>query len=133
MNQKNKKIEPAFQNATKAIQSLRSFLSMPVKNDRDRAGVIQAFEYCYETIWKLLQKIAEEQGMSVQTPKQAFNCSFSMGFIVDEKIWLEMIESRNLTSHAYKEELAEQIFDKIKNTYISEFEKHILKIKKFLD
>jgi hypothetical protein len=62
---------PALDNARAALQQLQSFLSTPVLDDRDRAGVIQAFEFTFETVWKLFKHIAEAEGLEAPSPKRA--------------------------------------------------------------
>jgi nucleotidyltransferase substrate binding protein (TIGR01987 family) len=113
------KLAVAKANATQAVSSLAAFLQMPIANDRDRAGVIQAFKYCYETTWKLLQKLAEAAGRPVGSPREAFVFAFEARLIADEQIWLDMIKSRNLTVHTYKAELAEQVLGDIRDRYLA--------------
>ncbi len=38
-------------NFAKALARLREFAALPIANDRDRAGVIQAFEFTFEQCW----------------------------------------------------------------------------------
>jgi nucleotidyltransferase substrate binding protein (TIGR01987 family) len=35
--------------------------------------------------------------------------------ILDEKLWLDMLKDRNLTSHTYNQKLALEIYQRIKN------------------
>ena len=42
------------------------------------------------------------------------------GLLENGEIWMQMITSRNLTSHAYDEKIAEEIIVKIINIYYSE-------------
>lgn len=42
---------------------------------------------------------------------------FSMGLIEQGKIWMDMIVSRNKTSHTYNEGTADEIFTKIMDDY----------------
>ncbi len=37
----------AVTNFTKALNELKKYLALPIQNDRDRAGIIQAFEYTF--------------------------------------------------------------------------------------
>ena len=50
--------------------------------------------------------------------KFAFEC----GMINDEKVWLEILDTRNLLSHTYDEEKAEKTIGKIKTDFIPAFE-----------
>jgi hypothetical protein len=38
---------------------------MPIENDRDRAGIIQAFEFTFEQSWKSVQKLAAAQDLVI--------------------------------------------------------------------
>ncbi|MCB0369107.1 MAG: hypothetical protein KDD45_06545 [Bdellovibrionales bacterium] len=38
---------------------MTKFISEAQDRDLDRSGVIKGFDFCYETAWKFLQKLAE--------------------------------------------------------------------------
>lgn len=122
------KTKYGLQNVCKALQELRTYLAEPVKTSRDRAGVIQAFEFSYETIWKLLQKMAEEDGLAVNSPRDAFSFAFQKGLVSNQTIWLGMIKHRNLTAHVYREDIAEEVFQAIATSYAKEWELFLNKI-----
>ena len=48
--------------------------------------------------------------------------AFSKGLIADGEVWMDMINSRNKTSHTYNEETADEIFMKIMQEYFRAFE-----------
>ena len=52
----NEKIKNSIENYEKALKKLHEFLSEPIVNDRDRAGIIKAFEFTFELSWKTIQK-----------------------------------------------------------------------------
>lgn len=110
---------------------LRQFSIMPIENSRDRAGIIKAFDFTFEQCWKSLQKRAGREGVQVASPRQAFAFAMSSGWILpaDENSWLKMIEDRNLTSHTYKEDIAQEVLARILGQYIGMFENLILKIR----
>lgn len=113
-----------LENFKSTIKSLRDFLSTPIEDDRDKAGIIQAFEFTFEQCWKALQQEAARQGTTVGSPKRAFSFAMSVGLISpkNEKIWLEMLEDRNLTSHTYKKELADQVIERVRTNYLQAYE-----------
>lgn len=90
-------------NLKQAFGQLESYLSEPAKTDRDRAGVIQAFEFTFEQFWKAFQKVAGAQGLEANSPRQALQAAFQIRLIesMEENVWLEMLKDRNLTSHVY--------------------------------
>jgi nucleotidyltransferase substrate binding protein (TIGR01987 family) len=84
-----------------------------------KEGLIKRFEYTQELSWNVMKDYAEYQGkIDIKGPRDAIREAFTMGLIVDGKEWLNMLTSRNLTSHTYNSETAEEIHDEITDTYI---------------
>ncbi len=112
-------LKPALDNLEKAFASLESFLDEKVSSDRDRAGVIQAFEFTFELCWKTLQKLAAAEGLRAPSPKQALKAAFRLGLVKEseEELWLSMLGDRNLSSHTYRREVAEEIFRRVRDEY----------------
>jgi nucleotidyltransferase substrate binding protein (TIGR01987 family) len=54
-------------------------------------------------------------------PRPVIEQSFQDAYISDGDNWMKMIQSRNLTSHTYNEETANEIVYNIKNIYIGLF------------
>lgn len=115
----NDRIHHAWRNLEQALTSLEEFLAEPIRTNRDRAGVIQAFEFTYELAWKIFQKIAQEEGLHAGTPRQAFASALQAGLIhpEEEATWVGMIRDRNLTSHTYNEGLAREIVQRVHTSY----------------
>lgn len=113
----NKKL----QNFVNAVYSLEEALKTPVVTDRDTAGVIQMFEFCYELSWKYLKFKLEEAGVVSTTPKDVLTKAYQNKLIHDEKIWLDIIKDRNLSVHTYNKLLADELVEKIKDKYVFEF------------
>ena len=109
----------------KALRKLGEFLSLPIENDRDRAGIIQAFEFTYEIAWITIKKMSVDHGKTIGSPKQAFQAGFELGWIAEDDmpLFISMIKDRNLTSHTYKEDLAEQILKRIQDHHLATLEK----------
>ena len=120
-----------FSNLKKAFSQLKSALSKGEYSELERQGVIQCFEYTFELSWNTLKDFLEEQGYrNINGPKDAIQESFNIGLIENGEEWMNMIKSRNLTSHTYNEETAEEIFEEIKENYFSKFEMLISKFEK---
>lgn len=47
---------------------------------------------------------------------------FKLGIVHNGEVWMQMIKSRNLTSHTYDENTADDIIKLVKNLYYREFE-----------
>lgn len=57
----------------------------------------------------------EDRGVKHDSPKSVFRACHAVGLITasETEILIEMIDDRNLTTHTYKEDLAERISKKI--------------------
>lgn len=118
-----KKVENQYQNFQKALRKLQEFVSAPITQEREEAGVIQAFEFTFEQCWKYFQKKAQEQGEIVPGPKLSLEIAMRYDWIhsSDESHWLQMLVDRNLSSHTYKEEVAHAVFTRIVSCYLKLF------------
>lgn len=87
-----------------------------------KEGLIQRFEYTHELAWNVMKDYAFFQGNStVGGSRDATREAFRLLIIEKAEIWMDMIQSRNKTSHTYNEEIANEIFDKIINDYFQLF------------
>ena len=88
----------------------------------EQQGLIQAFEFTHELAWNCMKDYAHFQGNpDIAGSRDATREALKMGLIVDGEPWMEMIKSRNLTSHTYNKSLAQQIVEKIITTYFPTF------------
>ena len=86
-----------------------------------RDALIQRFEFTFELAWKCLAEHLHENGNHVQKmPRPVLKECYSVGLIKNEAVWLEILKSRNLTSHIYDEETANLIAMAITKTYTTE-------------
>ena len=127
-----------FENFSNAFRQLK--LARNLKKERDFTelelqGVIQAFEITQELSWKVLKDFLEEQGVSdLFGSKNVVREAFNVGLISNGEIWLDMIKTRNLTSHIYDESEILKLLDVILESYIDvflQFEEN-MKLKKLL-
>lgn len=80
-------------------------------------GLIQRFEYTHELAWKVMKDYAEYQGYTdIRGSRDAIRKALEMG-LIDDRRWMESIEDRNLTSHNYDDETAEEIYESIVRVY----------------
>jgi nucleotidyltransferase substrate binding protein (TIGR01987 family) len=91
---------------TKALKSLEEALQAP-KNDLNRDGTIQRFEFCVELAWKTCKKV---MGSNLSAPKDIVREMARNSYITDVDFWLQAIDKRNLSSHTYNESLAEEVY-----------------------
>jgi nucleotidyltransferase substrate binding protein (TIGR01987 family) len=148
MSKEGKRWEQRFRNFKKALIKLEEGVSK-INNvyiidekgnvDKDRflddiikEGIIQRFEYTHELAWNVMKDFFDDSGNNdIFGSKDATREAFSAGLIVNGDIWMDMIKSRNKTSHTYNEETADDIFIKIINQYNNEFINFKLKMQNF--
>jgi len=88
----------------------------------EEQGVVQAFEYIHELAWKTLKDFMEDQSPSpIYGSKDAVRQAFRAGLLEDGEIWMEMIKSRNETSHTYDEKTKDKVVTAIVELYYPEF------------
>lgn len=128
-----------FENYRKALFRLKqavNIVSEKIGEDEEtddllKEGLIQRFEYTHELVWKVMKDYAEYQGYTeIRGSRDAFRKAFEIGLISDKR-WMESIEDRNLTSHNYDDETAEEIYESIVNVYYPlflDFEKKMLSL-----
>ncbi|MFA7239833.1 MAG: nucleotidyltransferase substrate binding protein [Sulfuricellaceae bacterium] len=87
-------------------------------SDLEKQGLIQGFEYTHELAWNLLKDFLEHEGVQgIIGSRGAAREAFKRGLIQDGQAWMDMIESRNLSSHTYNLETARTLEKEIINTY----------------
>ncbi|MFN0174517.1 MAG: nucleotidyltransferase substrate binding protein [Saprospiraceae bacterium] len=115
-----------FQNYRKALEHLREAVALSktrLLSNLESQGLIQGFEFTHELAWKTMKDFLEDKGISnLIGSKDSTRNAFREGLITDGEGWMEMIKSRNLTSHTYNEEVAEGITKDILELYFDLFE-----------
>jgi len=94
------------------------------ENDVVRDSAILRFELTFEVAWKLVQLLAREHGYEVNSPRQAFQRAFAMGWITDEEVWADIIRARNTAVHVYRQEYAEALYLELGKFYAAFRELH---------
>ena len=90
------------------------------ESDLIRDATIQRFEFTFEVVWKTLKLYLERQGHECGGPRPTLKKAFAENLIPDPEeadVWLQMLEDRNLPSHAYDEALASRIYGRIVRDY----------------
>jgi nucleotidyltransferase substrate binding protein (TIGR01987 family) len=124
--------EQRFSNFKKALKKLEESVGFIKENFLDKEesilselvkqGLIQGFEFTHELAWNVMKDYLTYQGnFEIRGSRDATREGFSMGLISDGEIWMEMIKSRNQTSHTYDETTADEISRKIMEEYLPAF------------
>jgi nucleotidyltransferase substrate binding protein (TIGR01987 family) len=121
MEQKDIRWVQRFSNYKKALAKLAQVAGRANVNalsDLEKEGMIQRFEYTFELAWKTLQDLLEYKGyIDIVGPNPVLEQSLKDGYISDEKLWRNMKRSRELTSHTYNSDTADEIAVNIVETY----------------
>ena len=114
-----------FVSFSKAFKQLED--AVILSNDRplsklEEQGMIQAFEYTHELAWKTMKDFLQDKGNNALFgSKDVTRAAFKLGLIENGNVWMDMIKSRNQTSHTYNEEVAVEIVNNIINHYFKNF------------
>lgn len=112
-----------FQNYQKALKQLQAAIAVQSPDILQKQGTIQCFEYTFELAWKTLQDyLLQEKGYTDRGPKPTLERAFQDGLVADGITWMDMLKSRNLSSHLYDEAEAEVIYQKVSQQYLTPFE-----------
>lgn len=122
-----------FQNYKKALETIKNAVELAASrelSDLEKQGVIQGFEFTFELAWNVMKDYLEEQGITgIIGSKNAVRHAFKNGLIEDGEVWMDMVKDRNVASHVYDNETAENLFNAIKNVYYHQFSKFAGKMK----
>lgn len=111
-------LEKAISRLGEAIEFANSDMA---KNDNRlfqqfRNSVIQCFEFTYELCWRMLKRQLEKDS---PTPASIDELSFNdmvreaavRGLVSDPVLWMDYRKQRNITSHAYNEKMAQEVYE----------------------
>ncbi len=109
-----------FSNFEKALLKLSEAVSNQERelSDLEKEGLIQRFEFTHELSWQVMKDFLIYDGIqNIIGSRSAVREAFNKGIISKGEIWMEMIESRNKTSHTYLDSILETEYNKITKKY----------------
>ena len=116
----------SYETFKKAFSKLKEFVETDNGSEKDRGAIINAYQYTFELFWKTLQKYMQQQEMLDELgPGSVIRTAFQYQIIDDGPKYMAMLKDRNLITHTYKEDVAEDIYLGIKEEYINLFENFI--------
>lgn len=87
-----------------------------------KEGLIQRFEYTHELACNVMKDYGTYQGnTTIGGSRDATREAFQLQLVSDGEVWMDMIGSRNKTSHTYDETTADEIYGKILSAYYPAF------------
>jgi len=119
-------------NFKNAISQLKDAVELSKKRSLtplEEQGLIQAFEFTHELAWKTLKDFLQDRGVfELFGSKDVTREAFKAGLIENGEAFMQMIESRNLTSHTYNKSQATMIVNSILSSYFIELMKLVQKL-----
>ena len=116
-----------FQNYQKAFTQLTQAVDLShlrALSKLEQQGLIQGFEYTHELAWNTLKDFLEARGAAeIFGSRDTTRAAFTAGLIDQGEVWMQMIQSRNQSTHTYNEEMMTQIVTAVIQTYMAEFTK----------
>lgn len=106
-----------FENYERAYETFARYVNLEATTELERAGIIQLFEMSFELAWKMLKDYLESEGFLVNSPRETIKEAFRSGIISDGDLWLEALNSRNLSAHTYDEKNAIEAVENIREKY----------------
>jgi len=111
-----------FDNYSKALSQLLKADELKQQrnlSDLETQGFIQAFEFTHELAWNVLKDYIEHTGgQTLIGSKDTTREAFQKGLISNGEAWMDMIKSRNLTSHTYNQDTSLLIINNITLHYV---------------
>jgi len=95
------------------------------EDDLEKDGTIQRFEFTVELLWKTFKIVLQYNGIDCSSPRNCVKEAFKNGFLEDDEVILDMLEDRNKSSHIYDEQVSEEIFQRVKNVYVTYVERAV--------
>ena len=116
-----------FQNYQNAFTQLTQAVDLSRQralSKLEQQGLIHGFEYTHELAWNTLKDFLEARGAAaIFGSRDTTRAAFTAGLIDQGEVWMQMIQSRNQSTHTYNEEMMTQIVTAVIQTYMAEFTK----------
>lgn len=115
-----------FQNFNRAFQQLvdaADLAKLRPLTSLEQQGLIQAFEFTHELAWNTLKDFLESRGASqIYGSRDATRQAFAAGLIANGEKWMDMVVSRNRSTHTYDLATAQAVANAVTTEYVAEFD-----------
>lgn len=128
------RLREKLSSAQRALSTLKELVGVEDASLITRDAAIQRFEYTFEAIWKVGKVYLKEfEGLDIASPKGVIRACLKVDIFNEQQtlLALDMVDDRNLTSHAYNEGLAEKIYARLEE-YVRICEHWLIKIEERL-
>ena len=124
----------SYQRALAQLQAAVSLRQSRPLSELEQQGLIQAFEFTHELAWNVMKDYLRSLGQDgLMASRDSTRAAFAAGLIIDGESWMDMIISRNLSSHTYNVATANSLTHKIAETYAAlfvEFERKMQEVRR---
>ncbi len=90
-------------------QKMFELFRQNLNSDQEKAGAIQAFEFCFELSWRTLKRVLSKKGLDVASPRDTFRTAAQNHLLSHLEQWFDFQLKRNLTSHTYNEATMDEV------------------------
>lgn len=113
------KVKNFLRSVHRLQESIEMYQQQP-SNDIIRDGMIYRFRIAAALSLKAAREYLLDQGVAndLNFPKQVLKTAYGNQMIHDESVWLDMLESRNRTSHIYDDRIAAKIAKDISTRFL---------------
>ena len=113
------KVKNFLRSVQRLQESIEMYQQQP-SNDIIRDGMIYRFRIVAALSLKAAKEYLLDQGVAneLNFPKQVLKSAYGNQMIHDESVWLDMLESRNRTSHIYDDRIAAKIAKDISTRFL---------------
>lgn len=111
-----------FQRALAQLCAAVDLAAQRPLTELEQQGLVQAFEFTHELAWNVMKDYFIHQGRTDLTgSRDATRAAFAVQLIADGEGWMEMITSRNQSSHTYNRATADALAQRIVQRYAALF------------
>ncbi len=117
------RLDERIENFNKAFEILTEVKNEYISDKTkvlNHMALIQSYEVCFELAWKVLKDYLAENGILVYLPKEVIKEAFNKRVIENGQLWINMLDSRNATSHEYKMDKVNIILENISSVFYNE-------------
>lgn len=112
-----------YQRALAQLQKAVALHQTRELSELEQQGLIQAFEFTHELAWNVMKDYFVYQGnTSITGSRDAVREAFAVQLIADGQGWMDMIKSRNQSSHTYNPQTADAVVNDVVERYATLFE-----------
>jgi nucleotidyltransferase substrate binding protein (TIGR01987 family) len=112
----------SYERALAALERAAAIAEKRALSELEEQGLIQSFEFTHELSWNLLKDYLEYKSFAdIHGSRDSTRTALREGYIENGEIWMDMIESRNKSSHTYNSDTAQSLVSVILDSYIAEF------------